>query len=220
MTKWKDVRVKQELVEEIEKEVQKESEQGQIQSLSEFVSEAIHQRLQELAKERVPEYMERDEQSRILEPKAELYYTPKHMWVKATAQGRLRIGISEYFGKHLKGIVFVDAAKEGESVHKDEPFGTVETVARWPLVIHDLYSPTEGKIVRINKEVLDDPYLLNGDPFQWIVEIEPSDPEFDEKLGELLNLEEYTKLINRLEQKPYSPPTDSELNEMIQDIKQ
>ena len=220
MTKWKDVRVKQELVEEIEKEVQKESEQGQIQSLSEFVSEAIHQRLQELAKERVPEYMERDEQSRILEPKAELYYTPKHMWGKVTAQGRLRIGISEYFGKHLKGIVFVDAAKEGESVHKDEPFGTVETGARWPLVIHDLYSPTEGKIVRINKEVLDDPYLLNGDPFQWIVEIEPSDPEFDEKLGELLNLEEYTKLINRLEQKPYSPPTDSELNEMIQDIKQ
>jgi len=214
MARWKDVRVRQELIEEIQKSVEK----GDFQSLSEFVSEAIQNRLQELAKQTVSEYMERDERSR-LEPQAQLYYTSKHIWVQVTAQGRLRLGVSEYFGKQLKGIVFVDAAQEGTNVHRDEPFGTIETVARWPLVIHDLCSPTDGKIVRVNKDVINDPYTLNGDPHQWIVEIQPDDPEYDKKVGELLDFEEYNKLIAKLEEKPYAPPSDAELAQIVNKIK-
>jgi glycine cleavage system H protein len=216
MTKWKDVRVRQALIEEIQKSVEK----GQFQNLSEFVSEAIQSRLQELAKQTIPEYIERDERSRLLEPQAQLYYTPKHTWVEVTPQGRIRLGVSEYFGKQLKGIVFVDTAQEGTGVHRDEPFGTIETVARWPLVIHDLCSPTDGKIVRVNKDVINDPYTLNGDPHQWIVEILPDNPEYDKKVSELLDFEEYNKLVAKLEERPYSPPSDAELAQIVSKIKQ
>lgn len=198
MSKWKSVRVRQELVEEVKKEVEK----GQCQSLSEFVSEAIRNRLQTLAEERIPKYLERDEQSRILQLQGQLLYTPKHIWVKLTPQGNVKLGVSDYFENQLKGIVYVGNFEEGDNVYKDKPFGTVETIGGWPLVIHDLHSPIDGKIVKVNKAVIDDPYILNGDPYQWIVEVQPNDPKFNKELDKLLSFEEYKKLITKLEAIP------------------
>ncbi len=217
MAKSKAVRIRQELLEEVKREVEK----GQYPSLSEFVSEAIRVRLQALAKERIPEYLERDEQGRILQLQGQLLYTPKHIWVKLTPQGNVQLGVSDYFESQLKGIVYVGNFEEGDNVSKDEPFGTIETVAYWPLnVIHDLYSPIDGKIVKVNKDVLDDPYILNGDPYQWIVEVQPNDPEFNKELDKLLSFEEYKKLITKLERRPrHTPHSDLELSEIIVEIK-
>jgi len=189
MAKMKVVRLRQELVEEIEKEVEK----SQYPGLSEFVSEAIRLRLQTLTKQRIQEYIERDEQSRIVHVQGQLLYTPKHTWVKMTTQGTAQLGISDYFEKQLQGIVYVGNFEEGDTISKDKPFGTVETVGGWPLVIHDLYSPIDGKIVKVNKAVIDDPYVLNGDPHQWIIEIQPSGPESNRELDKLMSFKEYQK---------------------------
>jgi len=67
----------------------------------------------------------------------------------------------------------------------------------WPLVIHDLYSPIDGKIVKVNKAVIDDPYILNGNPHQWIVEIQPNDPVFNRELDKLMSFKEYKKLVTK-----------------------
>lgn len=213
MPKGKAVRIQQELVEEIKKEVEK----GQYQSLSEFVSDAIRLRLQKVAKERVSEYIERDTYSRTIQLQAKLFYTSKHIWAKLTPQGNVRLGVSYYFENQLEGIVHVETVKEGENVSKDEPFGTLETVAWW--WIHDLCSPIDGKIVRVNKDVLDDPYILNGNPYQWIVEVQPNNQEFDKELDKLLNFEEYKKLITKLEERPRSPLSNSEIGVIIKEIK-
>ncbi len=127
MPKMKVVRLRQELVEEIEKEVEK----SQYPSLSEFVSEAIQLRLQTLTKQRIQEYIERDEQSRIVQVQGQLLYTPKHIWVKLVTQGNVKLGVSDYFEKQLKGIVYVGNFEEGDNVYKDKPFGTVETIGGW-----------------------------------------------------------------------------------------
>jgi glycine cleavage system H protein len=218
MPKWKAVRVRQELLEEAKKEVEK----SQYPSLSEFVSEAIRLRLQTVAKERVSEYLERERM--ISKLQGQLFYTPKHIWVKLTPQGNIELGVSDYFQSQLEGIVHVETLKEGENVTKEEPFGMVETVAWW--WIHDLYSPIDGKIVKVNKAVIDDPFILNGDPYQWIVEVQPSNrefggayPEFDKELDELLSFQEYKKLINQLEARPRSPLSNSQLSEIIKEIK-
>lgn len=213
MPKGKVIRIRQELLEEVKKEVEK----GRYPSLSEFVSGAIRLRLQTLAKEGISEYLERDEQSRILQLQEQLLYTPKHIWVKLAPQGNVRLGLSDYWESQLEGIVHVGDFKEGENVSKDKPFGTVETVAWW--WIHDLFSPIDGKIVKVNKDVLDDPYILNGDPYQWIVEIQSSNPEFKKELDKLLNFEEYKKLINKLEERPRSPLSDPELSGIMKEIK-
>jgi len=195
MPKWKRVRLQQELVDEVEREVEKRH----YPSLSEFVSEAIQLRLQTLAKEGISEYLERDEQSRMLQLQEQLRYTPEHIWLKLTRQGKVELGVSDYFESRLKGIVYVGNLEEGQNVSKGEPFGTIETIAPWPFVVHDLISPTDGKIVKVNKDVLDDPYILNGDPYQWIVEMQPDKPEFNKEFDKLLGFKEYKKLTTKPE---------------------
>ena len=191
MPKWRAVRIRQELVEEVKKEVEK----SQYKSLSEFVSDAIRLRMQTLAKERVSEYLERDRKSRIPQLQAQLFYTPKHIWAKATPQRNVKLGITDYFQGQLKQVVNIRTDKAGEKVSKDEPFGVVET---WWFT-YDLYSPLNGKIVSVNKTVIDDPFTLNVDPYQWIVEVQPEYTEVDSWMNRLLSLEGYKKLIMKLE---------------------
>ena len=188
MPKWRAVRIRQELVEKVKKEVEK----SQYKSLSEFVSDAIRLRMQTLAKERVSEYLERDRYSRI---PPQLFYTPKHIWTQATPQRNVKIGITDYFLDHLKEVVNIRTDKAGEKVSKDEPFGVVET---WWFT-YDLYSPLNGKIVSVNKTVIDDSFTLNVDPYQWIVEVQPEYTEVGSWMNRLLSLEGYKKLIMELE---------------------
>ncbi len=187
--KWKAVKVQQELVEEVKKEVEK----SQQQSLSEFVSEAIQLRLQTLAKERVSEYLERDRFSRIPQLQIQLFYTPKHIWAQPTPEGNVRIGITDHFQGQLKEVVNIRTNGAGEKVSKDEPFGVAET---WWFT-HDLYSPLNGRIVAVNKAVVDDPFTLNADPLQWIVEVQPEHTEAHSWTYGLLSLGEYKKLVSK-----------------------
>ena len=195
MQKWKTVRIRQELVEEIEKEVKKK----QYQSLSDFVSDAIQLRMQTLAKERVPEYLERDKHSRMPQLKTQLFYTPKHVWAQMTPQRNVKIGITDYFQSQAKEIVYIKTDKAGEKVSKNEPFGVVET---WWFV-YDLYPPVNGKIVSVNKEIIDDPFTLNTDTHQWIIEIEPTYSEVDSWTNGLLSSGEYEKLVTKFDQPMY-----------------
>lgn len=186
MQKWKTVRIRQELVEEAEKELRK----GQYKSLSEFVSEAIRFRMQKLTKERVSEYLQRDKYSRVPQLQTQLFYTPKHIWAQATPQGNVKIGITDHFQGQLKEIVNIRTDKPGEKVSKDEPLGVVET---WWFT-YDLYSPLEGRIVSVNKTLIDDPFALKADPYRWIVEIQPKHTEADSWMNGLLSLDEYKRL--------------------------
>ncbi|MDH5440314.1 MAG: hypothetical protein OEZ48_11175 [Candidatus Bathyarchaeota archaeon] len=191
MPKRKAVRVQQELLDEIKKEVAK----SEYKSLSEFVSDAIQLRLQTLAKERVQEYLERDRKSRYPELQSRLLYTPRHIHAQPTLQGNARIGITDYFQSQLKEIVNIQTYNVGDKVSRDEPFGEVET---WWFT-YDLYSPLNGKIVSVNKEVIEDPFVLNVKPCQWIVEVQPEYTEADSWMNGLLDLEDYEKLVTRLE---------------------
>ncbi len=187
--KWKSVRIRQELVEEMKKEVRK----TQHQSLSEFASEAIRSRLQTLTNERVREYLERDKSSRITQLQAELLYAPRHVWAQLTPQRTVRIGVTDYFQKQLKEIANIRTDEAGENVSKDEPFGVVET---WWFT-YDLHSPLNGKIVSVNRKVIDDPFSLNADPYQWVVEVQPESTEADSWTKGLLTLPKYRELTHQ-----------------------
>jgi len=188
MAKWKAVRVKQELVEEVEKEVKKSEYKG----FSQFVSDAIQHRLQILAKQRVSEYLERDRVVRTPQLQAQLFYTPKHVWAKITPQGNVEVGITDYFQEQLKEIVNVRTGTVGENVSKDRPFGVAES---WWFT-YDLHSPLNGKIVAVNKKVIDNPFMLNADPSVWIVKVQPEYSEVDSWTAALLSPQRYQKHLS------------------------
>jgi len=197
--KWKAVKVRQELVEEVMKEVEK----SQYKGLSEFVSEAVRLRLQTLAKERVSEYLERDRKSRIPQLQVQALYTPRHMWAQATPQRTVKIGITDYFQVQLKQVVNVRTDKTGEKVSKGETFGVVES---WWFT-YDLISPINGRIFSVNTKIIEDPFTLNADPYQWIVEIQPEYTEVHSWTSGLLSLGEYKELVAKLESQPQQEDT-------------
>lgn len=96
----------------------------------------------------------------------QLQYTQDHEWLSQDG----RIGITDYAQEALGDVVFVELPEVGRVLKPGEPFGVVESVKS----VSDLYSPTGGKIVRVNEALRDRPELVNKDPYGdgWIMQIE------------------------------------------------
>ena len=114
-----------------------------------------------------------------------LYYSKEWTWVKIE-DGKARIGITDYAQKQLREIVFAELPSVGDEVVKGEPFGTVESVKS----VSDLVAPLSGKIEEVNEEVVDNPQIINEDPYGegWLIVVSPSN--LDEDLKTLMNYEE------------------------------
>jgi glycine cleavage system H protein len=191
MSEWKTVSIRQELIKEIEKAI----ETGRYRSISEFVSEAIRLRLEELMRVEGIPAAKREE---ILALPEQMLYTPKHTWAQITPEGNIRVGVSDYAQKHLKGIAQVITESVGKEVNKMEPFGVAET---W-MFMFDLYAPVSGKVVKVNEKLREKPYLINEDPYEegWIIEIKPKNSlVLEEELKTLLSSREYNKWVSKLE---------------------
>ena len=192
MSKWKTIRIQQELLEEAKKEVEK----SQYKSLSEFVSEAIRLRLDELEKSSEKIIERYIEYPLIYE---RLLYTTNHTWAIITPNGNIKIGLSDYAQKQLKGIVSIQTHPVGYNVTREDPFGVIET---W-MFMFDLYAPVSGKIIKLNKIVQDEPSIINKDGYEkgWIAEIKPNNLiKLEEELRDLMSFHEYKMLVSKLNQ--------------------
>ena len=191
MSEWKTVSIRQELIKEIERLLRT----GRYRSVSEFVSEAIRLRLEELMRAEGIPAAKREELLAIPE---QLLYTPKHTWAQITPEGNIRVGVSDYAQRHLKGIASIMTESVGKEIAKMDPFGVAET---W-MFMFDLYAPVSGKIVKVNEQLKDKPYLVNEDPYGegWIIEIKPKNSlTLEEELKSLLSSREYNKWVSKLE---------------------
>ena len=66
----------------------------------------------------------------------------------------------------------------------------------------DLTAPVSGRIVEINREVMNDPQLINSSPYEkgWIVIIASNlESEFDDLITPL----KYKKMLERKEESPF-----------------
>lgn len=119
----------------------------------------------------------------------DLKYSKDHEWIKIE-DGVGTVGITSFAQSELGDIVFIDIDTEGESLEKEEVFGSVEAVK----TVSDLFMPVNGKIIEYNSKLDDNPELINSDPYGdgWIVKVKVSDIS---ELEELLDAHEYKKLI-------------------------
>lgn len=191
MPRWKTVSIRQELINEIEKLLKT----GRYRSISEFVSEAIRLRLEEIER---AEGIPIEKRNETLATPAQLLYTPKHTWAQIIPEGNIRVGVSDYARRYLKGIAHIRTEPVGKEINKMEPFGVAET---W-MFMFDLYAPVSGKIAEINEKLKDDPHIINEDPYVegWIVEIEPKNSLIlEQELKNLLSAREYNELVGKIE---------------------
>lgn len=190
MAKWKTVRVKQELLTAVERTL----EAGRCKSLSEFVSDAIRLRLDELKQSR-SQLSETQVDYPVIRER--LLCSPNHLWAMVTPEGNIRIGLSDYAQKRLKGIVSIQTEPIGTDIAKGELFGAVET---W-MFMFDLHAPVSGKIAKINKLLRDKPLMINEDPFEtgWLVEVKPNSVvTLEEELRDLMGPNQYSIWVTKL----------------------
>jgi glycine cleavage system H protein len=120
---------------------------------------------------------------------AELKYTKDHEWLKIEGDVAT-VGITDFAQSELGDIVYVEIETEGETLDKEEVFGSVEAVK----TVSDLFMPISGEIIEFNEEIEGTPEAVNEDAYGkgWMVKIKMSDTS---ELDGLLSAEAYQALI-------------------------
>lgn len=122
-----------------------------------------------------------------------LKYTKEHEWIRIEGDIAV-VGITDFAQGELGELVYVEVETVGQTVAKDEIFGTVEAVK----TTSDLFMPVSGEIIEFNSQLDesdgDNPGLINEDPYGegWIVKVKVSNPE---ELADLLDAAAYTALV-------------------------
>ena len=120
---------------------------------------------------------------------ADLKYTKDHEWIRVEGN-QATIGITDFAQKELGDIVYVDITTIGETVAREEVFGTVEAVK----TVSDLFMPLTGKVLEMNKDIDSAPEAVNKDPYGkgWMIKCSIDNAA---ELADLLSVEAYTALI-------------------------
>ncbi len=114
-----------------------------------------------------------------------LKFSEDHIWLLEMGAAA-RIGISDYAQEQLGEITSVTAAEIGRFVEIGDAVAELDAQK----TVVELLAPVSGTLKALNEAVIEDPSLINVDPYGkgWIVEIELTEPE---ELERLMNFEEY-----------------------------
>ncbi|WP_018341414.1 glycine cleavage system protein GcvH [Cytophaga aurantiaca] len=120
---------------------------------------------------------------------SELKYSKDHEWIRVEGNTAY-VGITDFAQKELGDIVYLDVTTVGQTISKEEIFGTIEAVK----TVSDLFMPVGGEILEFNSELESAPELINSDPYgkAWIVKISIQDAS---DLNALLDATAYTALV-------------------------
>lgn len=111
-------------------------------------------------------------------------YTPEHEWIADDQPAT--VGITRHAAEALGDVVFVELPEVGRSIVAGESFGEIESTKS----VSDLYAPASGEIVEVNEALVDDPGVINRDPYGegWLVRIRVTE------LGPTMDAEAYRAL--------------------------
>ena len=98
-----------------------------------------------------------------------LRYTKTHEWLEELPDGLYRVGITDFAQDELGDVVFLNLPMEGDEITAGEAFGDIESVK----AVSDLVSPVTGTVAEVNEGLLDEPELVNKDPYgeAWILKV-------------------------------------------------
>jgi len=120
---------------------------------------------------------------------ANLKYTKEHEWI-AIDGDIATIGITDFAQSELGDIVYVEIETVGETLSKDEVFGSVEAVK----TVSDLFMPVGGEILEFNEALESNPEAVNKDPYGagWMIKVKVSNAA---ELSELMDASAYEALV-------------------------
>jgi glycine cleavage system H protein len=120
---------------------------------------------------------------------ATLKYTKDHEWVSIDGD-IATVGVTDFAQSELGDIVFVEIETEGETMGKEEVFGTIEAVK----TVSDLFMPVSGEIIEFNAGLESNPEAVNKDPYGdgWMIKVRLTDSS---EVADLLDADAYKALV-------------------------
>ncbi|MBP5708341.1 MAG: glycine cleavage system protein GcvH [Bacteroidales bacterium] len=116
-------------------------------------------------------------------------YSKTHEWLRMEGDVAY-VGITDFAQSELGDIVFLEIETVGETLAKDEVFGTIEAVK----TVSDLLMPVSGTVLEVNPTLEENPALVNTNPYDegWLVKIQVTDVN---ETKELLTADQYQEII-------------------------
>jgi glycine cleavage system H protein len=119
----------------------------------------------------------------------DLKYAKSHEWARLSGDVAT-VGITDHAQHELTDVVFVELPEIGRKLKAGDACAVVESVK----TASDIYSPVSGEVVEVNKAVVNNPALVNSEPFAggWFYKIKLSDAA---EMAALLGPREYLSQI-------------------------
>ena len=118
-----------------------------------------------------------------------LLYTKDHEWLRVEGNTGY-VGVTDFAQGELGDIVFIEIETLGETLAKEEVFGTIEAVK----TVSDMFMPVTGEILEVNPALEESPDVINKDPYGkgWMVKIKINNPS---EVNDLLTAEKYSAML-------------------------
>ncbi|GEL94177.1 glycine cleavage system protein GcvH [Cellulomonas composti] len=112
---------------------------------------------------------------------ADLHYTLEHEWLSDGSPAT--VGITAVAADALGDIVYLELPAVGDDVAAGSVIGEIESTKS----VSELFSPVSGTVTEVNSAAVDDPSIVNSDPFGagWLIKVDVT------STGPLLTAEEY-----------------------------
>ena len=120
---------------------------------------------------------------------SDLLYSNDHEWVKLDGEFAT-IGITDFAQRELGDIVYIEIETLGDTLEREQVFGTVEAVK----TVSDLFMPLSGEVLEFNSTLEDTPEAVNDQPYEsgWMIKIKMDNPA---QLKYLMSADQYKQLI-------------------------
>jgi len=117
-------------------------------------------------------------------------YTETHEWINEK-DGVGIVGVTQHAQHELGDIVYVELPEVGKNVKAGEEAAVLEST----IAAADVYAPASGKIIEVNKALLETSELVNKSPEEqgWIFKIQITNPK---ELETLMDSQTYQSKIS------------------------
>jgi len=107
-----------------------------------------------------------------------IYRIPENSWAAIETEGRVRIGADHVFIRTIGRIASVELPEEGKMRYQGEACVRIRDGHE---MIHKVWAPLSGRVMAVNKDLMEDTGKLERDPYGegWLAVLSPTNLEND-----------------------------------------
>ena len=123
---------------------------------------------------------------------SDLRFSGSHVWVRVDGSEAV-LGLSDYLQDQMGEITLLELPDLGDVLRAGRRMGHVESEE----ASSPIEAPLSGEVLEVNAEALENPDLVNSDPYAggWLLRVRVENPR---ELEDLISEEEYAEMTTEV----------------------